>query len=124
MTIGVLWEFLEFGCDKFFKSDMQKDTYIKQIASVDLNKDKINKSVILNDIEEVTIKYNGDQVITLDGYLDIGLYDTMKDLLVNFLGAIVFGIIEWFYFNNKDKLKFTEQLFLYKNATENSQKAS
>ena len=48
----------------------------------------------------------------------------MKDLLVNFLGAIVFGIIEWFYFNNKDKLKFTEQLFLYKNATENSQKAS
>lgn len=124
MTIGVLWEFLEFGCDKFFKSDMQKDTYIKRIASVDLNKDKINKSVILNDIEEVTIKYNGDQVITLDGYLDIGLYDTMKDLLVNFLGAIVFGIIEWFYFNNKDKLKFTEQLFLYKNATENSQKAS
>ena len=124
MTIGVLWEFLEFGCDKFFKSDMQKDTYIKRIASVDLNKDKINKSVILNDIEEVTIKYNGDQVITLDSYLDIGLYDTMKDLLVNFLGAIVFGIIEWFYFNNKDKLKFTEQLFLYKNATENSQKAS
>ena len=34
MTIGVLWEFFEFGADWFFQTDMQKDTIIHSISSV------------------------------------------------------------------------------------------
>ena len=37
MTIGVLWEFFEFGMDYFFAMDMQKDTVISAIHSTYLN---------------------------------------------------------------------------------------
>ncbi|MDR1299891.1 MAG: hypothetical protein LBJ84_06565 [Oscillospiraceae bacterium] len=60
MTIGVVWEFFEFGMDVALGTDMQKNTVI------------------------------GD-------YIDIGLYDTMKDLLVNFLGAAVFSALGYLY---------------------------
>ena len=36
------------------------------------------------------------QSLGLDGYLDIGLYDTMEDLFVNFIGALTFSIIGYF----------------------------
>ena len=32
----------------------------------------------------------------LGGYLDIGLFDTMEDLFVNFIGALVFSVIGYF----------------------------
>lgn len=41
----------------------------------------------------------------LGGYLDIGLIDTMKDLFVNFIGAIVFAVIAFFYARSKGKAK-------------------
>lgn len=44
MTIGVLWEFFEYAGDKFFNLDMQKDTIIQKISSVELNPDGENKS--------------------------------------------------------------------------------
>ena len=34
MTIGILWEFFEYGSDVFFKTDMQKDRITSSIASV------------------------------------------------------------------------------------------
>lgn len=34
MTIGVLWEFFEFGADRLFGFDMQKDRIITEISSV------------------------------------------------------------------------------------------
>ncbi len=90
MTVGVLWEFYEFGCDVFFKTDMQKDTVINSISSVMLDPSKSNTPVIIDDISQVMV--NGKE-LGLNGYLDIGLIDTMKDLLVNFLGAMIFSII-------------------------------
>ncbi len=115
MTIGIFWEFFEYGCDVSLKSDMQKDTVLKSIASVDLNEQKINEAVIIDDIKSTTIKYKNDNIIVIEGgYLDVGLYDTMKDLIVNFIGAIIFSIIGLFYLNNKEKYKFTESLFIKK----------
>lgn len=93
MTIGVLWEFFEYGCDKFLNVDMQKDTVIQKISSVALNPDGENKAVVVDDIGK-TIIYdtNGDVLQVIDnGYLDIGLNDTIEDLFVNFIGAIVFS---------------------------------
>ena len=48
ITILALWECFEFGADCLTESDMQKDTFITTINSVDLNEKKVNKSVSLN----------------------------------------------------------------------------
>ena len=39
MTVGVMWEFVEFSADKLLQFDMQKDTIVQQINSVELSKD-------------------------------------------------------------------------------------
>ena len=88
MTIGVLWEFFEFGMDYFLGTDMQKDTVIHAIHTVSLDPTLSNKVVTIPDIQDVVI--NGES-LGLGGYLDIGIIDTMKDLFVNFIGAVVFS---------------------------------
>ena len=100
MTIGVIWEFFEFGMDRFFGLDMQKDTVVHTISSVMLDPDGGNRPAAIRGIEEVVI--NGEE-LGLGGYLDIGLIDTMKDLFVNFLGAVVFCVIGYFYLKNRGK---------------------
>ena len=90
MTIGVMWEFFEFSVDRLFDKDMQKDTVIHRFASVTLDETHQNIPILVSDITEVTI--NGES-LGVEGYLDIGLYDTMEDLFVNFVGALVFSII-------------------------------
>lgn len=87
MTIGVIWEFFEYGMDQFFGLDMQKDTVIQGFSSVLLDPTKSNIPVPVQDITEVLI--NGRD-LGLGGYLDIGLIDTMNDLFVNFVGAVLF----------------------------------
>ncbi len=100
MTIGVLWEFFEYGMDTFFSMDMQKDTWVHVVNSVDLNPEGRNKAVQLI-IESVVV--NGE---AWPGYLDIGLHDTMKDLLVNFVGAVVFSLIGMLYIMGRGRGKF------------------
>lgn len=98
MTLGVFWEFAEFGADTFFHTDMQKDTVVHAIHSVALNPTKSNKVVTITGITDTVV--NGKS-LGLDGYLDIGLIDTMKDLLVNSIGASVFAVIGFFYARSK-----------------------
>ena len=102
MTIGVLWEFFEFGMDFFLGTDMQKDTVIHAIHSVSLDPTLSNKVVTIPDIQDVVI--NGES-LGLGGYLDIGIIDTMKDLFVNFLGALVFSVSGYFYARSRGKKK-------------------
>lgn len=99
MTIGVLWEFFEFGMDKFFQLDMQKDTVINFISSTMLDPAQQNNCVKITDIREVVI--NGES-LGIGGYMDIGLIDTMYDLLVNFIGAIVFSTMGYFYVKRRE----------------------
>lgn len=94
MTVGVLWEFFEFAMDVFVHTDMQKDSILHSISSVALHPDGRNIPVVLDGITEMTL--NGKD-LGLGGYLDIGLFDTMKDLVVNFIGAVVFSVIGYFY---------------------------
>lgn len=100
MTIGVIWEFFEFGMDRIFGYDMQKDTVIHTIRSVMLDPEGRNIPTEINNITSVVI--NGKD-LGLGGYLDIGLMDTMKDLMVNFVGALIFSIIGYFYVKNRGK---------------------
>lgn len=106
MTVGVLWEFFEFSADCFVHTDMQKDTILSSISSVMLDPDGGNKAMTLSGITDVTV--NGHD-LGLGGYLDIGLFDTMKDLLVNFIGAVVFSVIGYFYVKRRGKGKLASQ---------------
>lgn len=100
MTIGVIWEFFEFGMDWLFGYDMQKDTVIHTIRSVMLDPEGRNIPTEINNITSVVL--NGKD-LGLGGYLDIGLMDTMKDLMVNFVGALIFSVIGYFYVKNRGK---------------------
>ncbi len=101
MTVGVLWEFFEFGMDSFFGTDMQKDFIIDTIHSVTLNPDGLN-NVVTEKITSLVV--NGEDWMEFPGgYIDIGIIDTMKDLLVNFAGAVVFSAIGFFYVKNRGK---------------------
>lgn len=104
MTIGVLWEFFEYASDKYLKLDMQKDRIVSVISTVELDEQRQNNPVIIKNIAK-TVLYDKDNNIlaTIDGgYLDIGINDTMKDLFVNFLGAIFFCGFGYIYLK-KDK---------------------
>ena len=99
MTIGVLWEFFEFSADHFFATDMQKDTIVRQINTVELDETRTNKVVKIKNIDDVIIVHTdgSEESLGLGGYLDIGIIDTMKDLFVNFIGAVVFSILGFIY---------------------------
>jgi hypothetical protein len=109
MTVGVCWEFVEYGVDSFFNKNMQKDTIVTTIVSPYINQNS-DKTIIINDINK-TILYDskGNELTIINGgYLDIGLHDTTKDLIVNFIGAVIFSVLGYFYINNRDKYKFTK----------------
>lgn len=104
MTIGVLWEFIEFGCDQLLMFDMQKDFIVSQFASVTLDETQSNIAIQVRDIIRTTIETaSGTQLVIEGGYLDIGILDTMKDLLVNFVGAVIFGGIGYAYVKHQGK---------------------
>ena len=101
MTIGVFWEFFEYGVDKYLHKDMQKDTVINTIYSVTLNEEGKNK-VVEASMDSIVI--NGEDWNQLyGGYVDIGLHDTIEDLLVNFIGAVIFYIFGYLYTIGKGK---------------------
>ena len=106
MTVSVLWEFFEFSMDWFFAADMQKDWILPAINSVKLNPTGANIPIHV-DVQSVVI--NGE-TWNLGGYLDIGIVDTMKDLMVNFVGAVVFSIIGIFYLKHRGKGKLAASL--------------
>ena len=104
MTIGVLWEFFECTMDQFFLLDMQKDTVVNVISSVNLDPTGGNTPVIIKGITDVIVVCGDEQIpLGLGGYLDIGILDTMKDLWVNFIGAVVFSIVGYFYVKSRGK---------------------
>lgn len=109
MTIGVLWEFFEFSMDYFFGFDMQKDTVVHSIHSVLLDPTRTNTVVTIPNIRDVDI--NG-QSLGVGGYVDIGIIDTMKDLFVNFIGAVVFSITGFFYAKSKGRRRTPAQGFV------------
>ena len=107
MTIGVLWEFFEYGGDQIFVADMQKDTIVSSFSTSKLDD---SKRVYVTDIVETQIKTkSGETYVIKDGYLDIGINDTMKDLLVNMVGAIVFCIFGVIYLKNERENAFANK---------------
>lgn len=104
MTIGVIWEFVEFTFDQLFYLDMQKDFIVKTIGSVTLDPTHSQIPVQVRNIVRTIIETeDGQRYVINGGYLDIGIIDTMKDLMVNFVGAIIFSVIGYFSVKNREK---------------------
>ncbi len=110
MTIGVLWEFGEFAVDRYLDKDSQKDRIVTKISSVELNNENKNEPVIIDNIKKTKIYSNNSKITTIEGgYLDIGIIDTMKDLFVNFIGAVVFSVLGFLYIKDRDEYQFIER---------------
>lgn len=111
MTIGVLWEFFEYGMDVVTKTDMQKDRIVTSISTTMLTDD--NTEFVIDNIDKTTIDGTIDgqkkEVVIENGYLDIGLHDTIKDLIVNCIGAIVFSFIGYLYILGRNNGSFIKQ---------------
>ena len=106
MTIGVLWEFFECAMDQFFGKDMQKDFIVTAFQSTKLDDTNSQIAVAVKDITSTVINTESGEVFNIDGgYLDIGILDTMKDLFVNFIGAIVFCVFGFIYEKAGEKSK-------------------
>lgn len=107
MTIGVLWEFFEWVMDLVFATDMQKDAVMTGLSSVSLHPEGKNTPVVINGIQDmILVLEDGSRMpLGLGGYLDMGLQDTMKDMFVNLIGAVVFSFIGYFYVKTKGKGK-------------------
>ena len=111
MTVGVVWEFFECTMDQLFFLDMQKDSIVHTIGTILLDPAGGNHPVVLRNITDViVVQSDGTQTaLGLGGYLDIGLLDTMEDLFVNFIGALLFSIIGYFYVRSRGKGKFVKR---------------
>ncbi len=111
MTIGVLWEFFEWSMDTWFGADMQKDTIVTAFNSVTLDPGGHNIPFHVRNVADTILVYSDGTFaqMGLGGYLDVGLQDTMMDLLVNLIGAVVFSFIGYFYVKTKGKGKIANQ---------------
>ncbi|WP_080848981.1 hypothetical protein [Cytobacillus gottheilii] len=107
MTVGVMWEFFEYSADRWMNLDMQKDRVVQQINSVSIGAESNGVNHIEN-IQRTVIESednSGNSIETVidAGYLDIGIIDTMKDLFVNLIGAIVFSVFGFLYAQHDQK---------------------
>ena len=108
MTVAAVWEIFEFSMDMCFGFDMQKDMVVDSIGSVSLDLTKSNEVIRIPDISEVVIiSADGSRYVLTDygitGYLDIGIIDTMKDIIVNLIGALAFSVIGFFYIKTRGR---------------------
>lgn len=116
MTIGVLWEFFECAMDLFFNMDMQKDFIVQTINSVTLDPQNSGTVIHVPDIISTQIQTGAGKTYTIEGgYLDIGILDTMKDLLVNLIGAVVFSIIGYTTLKTSKTSKVADSLMIKPN---------
>ena len=108
MTVGVLWEFFEFSMDYFLHFDMQKDTILHTISTVNLDPNHGTTAVVVNGIQDVILVLSDgtQRPLGLGGYLDLGIVDTMVDLFVNFIGAVIFSAIGFFYVKGRGRSRF------------------
>lgn len=104
VTIGVLWEFTEFSADRLLGVDMQKDMIVSYINSEETSIDGVRTPIKIEGITTTSITgyvRGKPEEVVLEGYLDIGLNDTMEDMFVNLLGAFIFSVLAAFYIKGR-----------------------
>lgn len=95
IAVSVCWEFFEFAVDNICHMDMQKDTLLRGFSTFFSQNAATTPLTQYGDIAKTTVEMADGQlfVVAEGGYLDIGLVDTMSDMLIQFLGTAVFAVI-------------------------------
>lgn len=89
LMIAVMWEFFEYFLDLLFHMDMQNDTVITDISSYMLG-ERTGEIGTISDITSVVI--NGEP-LPVNGYIDIGLIDTMDDMITCSFGTLIYCLV-------------------------------
>lgn len=108
VSIGVVWEFVEFGFDRFFGLDMQKDTVVSEINTVSVG----SLGNVVNNVDGIvrTEIFTEDGKVVVDsGYLDIGLVDTIDDLFMGSIGAVIVACFGGVYIASGKRFCFIEK---------------
>ena len=91
LAVALMWELFEWGLTLLMRGDMLEDTFVYEIRSYLLSGSH-NEAVELLDIEKTQIYHSGG-VYEIEGYLDLGGIDTLTDMLVCFVGDIIFALV-------------------------------
>ena len=90
LAIAVLWEMFEWALTAIMKGDMQEDSIVNEIHSYMLSGSHLKPYDIIG-IDKTVIFYDGGRSYVIEGgYIDLGLLDTLCDMLVCLAGAAVF----------------------------------
>ena len=95
---------------EYIKNNGLDNSALKEMLVKNLDINKIYSSKM--NMGLVTYSTKDKEVVIEGGYLDLGINDTMKDLFVNFLGAITYSLIGFLYIKNRDKYRFAEEFML------------
>lgn len=89
IAISAVWEFAEFGADQFLGMDMQSDRVIHSIRSYFIGA-SAGETGTIEQIRSVAVD---GRTLPVNGYLDIGLTDTMLDMLLESGGALLVSLL-------------------------------
>lgn len=112
LAIAVIWEIFEYGCTVLFGLDMMEDAYVTNINSY-LLAGSHSETVEIEGIVQTIIHYGNGQSYIINGYLDLGLIDTLADMMICTIGAIMFmgiSVISFFKFPKVNE-KLIPQIF-------------
>ena len=122
LGVEVIWEVFEYMVDTFTGfTDMQADYYINYFTSKKAGGETNPVPIIVGGIKDVVITFeDGREALVLHGYIDIGLADTMHDIIVGAAGALLFCAIEFVALVKRDKRmqKISESFVPRKKETE------
>ena len=92
LAIAVLWEIWELGCTLILGMETMDDTLVDGFKTFFFG--GRHGVVIFEGITETVINYgNGESYVIEGGYLDIGLFDTLADMIICTVGALLFAIL-------------------------------
>lgn len=89
LMISLIWEVFEYTANELFGFDMLADTMIDGFNSYLLSGTH-SEYLSIQGITQTIIYYGNNEVLVLDGYLDIGMLDTLHDMIVCLFGALIF----------------------------------
>jgi len=105
LGVEVIWEVFEYAVDTFTgTTDMQADYFINMFTSKKAGGETNPVPIVVGGIESVVINFaDGGEALVLPGYIDLGLADTMHDLIVGAVGALLFCTVEFIALKKRDK---------------------
>ena len=89
LMIGFLWEIFEWAGSTLLGADMEEDAIVHSFHSYFLSGTH-SAAYSVDNIVNTVITLADGRTIVIDGYLDLGLIDTLDDMIVCLIGAAAY----------------------------------